>query len=187
MSHAWQDGYKRKVQMLRAFLCLDALLANTGVVALLLAAFLLPLGTGIYVWVPWFAWWIPSLLPLALLAIVLLWVALSSLGAMPRGWQPWALSPRTIWLDKCCIKQSPEEMMLAGVASFGVFLADCDNMVAFISPTYFSRLWWAHGPRPCLCLRLCHCLVLSRSNLILAARQVRVRARHLLPHAQGPP
>ena len=187
MSHAWQDGYKRKVQMLRAFLCLDALLANTGVVALLLAAFLLPLGTGIYVWVPWFAWWIPSLLPLALLAIVLLWVALSSLGAMPRGWQPWALSPRTIWLDKCCIKQSPEEMMLAGVASFGVFLADCDNMVAFISPTYFSRLWWAHGPRPATTSASASASPSLAPNLILAARQVRVRARHLLPHAQGPP
>mmetsp|Transcript_22332 Transcript_22332/g.53511 ORF Transcript_22332/g.53511 Transcript_22332/m.53511 type:complete len:231 (+) Transcript_22332:724-1416(+) len=60
---------------------------------------------------------------------------------MPCAWRPWAWSPRTIWLDKCCIKQSPPEMVLAGVASFGIFLADCDNMVAFISPTYFSRLW----------------------------------------------
>ena len=146
MSHSWQDGYERKVQMLREFLCLDALFAQTGVVALLLAAFLLPLGTGIHVWVHWFPFWAPSLLPLALLALVLLWVALSCVGAMPCAWRPWAWSPRTIWLDKCCIKQSPPEMVLAGVASFGIFLADCDNMVAFISPTYFSRLWC--GPRP---------------------------------------
>ena len=141
VSHAWQDGHERKVQMLRAFLCLDALLAQAGVVALLLAAFLLPLGTGINVWVHSFPWWALSMLPLALLAFVLQWVALSRLGAVPRAWRPWALSPRTIWLDKCCIMQSPPEMMMAGVSSFGVYLADCDNMVAFTSPTYFSRLW----------------------------------------------
>ena len=141
VSHAWQDGHERKVQMLRAFLCLDALLAQAGVVALLLAAFLLPLGTGINVWVHSFPWWALSMLPLTLLAFVLQWVALSRLGAVPRAWRPWALSPRTIWLDKCCIMQSPPEMMVAGVSSFGVYLADCDNMVAFTSPTYFSRLW----------------------------------------------
>ena len=32
-------------------------------------------------------------------------------------------------------------MIAAGVSSFGAFLAKCDNMVAFASPTYFSRLW----------------------------------------------
>ena len=37
--------------------------------------------------------------------------------------------------------QSPPEMTQAGVSSFGAFLAKCDNMVAFASPTYFSRMW----------------------------------------------
>ena len=32
-------------------------------------------------------------------------------------------------------------MIAAGVSSFGAFLAKCDHMVAFASPTYFSRLW----------------------------------------------
>ena len=132
--------------MLRAFLCLDALLAQTAVAAVLLAAFLIPLGAGIAAWVHWFPWWGPSMLPLALLALVLLWVALSHLGAMPRAWRPWARSPRTIWLDKCCIDQSSPEMIAAGTSSFGIFLADCDNMVAFTSSTYFSRLWWATDP-----------------------------------------
>ena len=67
MSHAWQDGHERKVQMLRSFLCRDALLAQITVPSLLLAVFLLPLGTGIYAWLPWFPWWAPSLLPLAVL------------------------------------------------------------------------------------------------------------------------
>ena len=98
MSHAWQDGHERKVQMLRSFLCRDALLARITVPSLLLAVFLLPLGTGIYAWLPWFPWWAPSLLPLAVLALVYLWVALSSAGAVPRAWRPWAMSPRTIWL-----------------------------------------------------------------------------------------
>ena len=142
VSHAWQDGHERKVQMLRAFLCLDALLAQTTVVALLLAVFLLPLGTGVNAWVPGFPFWAPSLLPLALLVLVLLWVELSRAGAMPHAWRPWALSPRTIWLDKCCIDQSSPEMITAGTSSFGTFLAECDNMVAFVSPTYFTRLWW---------------------------------------------
>jgi len=84
VSHAWQDGHQRKVQMLRAFLCLDALLAQTAVAAVLLAAFLFPLGTGISVWVHWFPWWGPSMLPLALLALVLLLVALSRMGAMNK-------------------------------------------------------------------------------------------------------
>ena len=48
VSHAWQDGHERKVQMLRSFLCRDALLAQTTVPSLLLAVFLLPLGAGIY-------------------------------------------------------------------------------------------------------------------------------------------
>ena len=142
VSHAWQDGHERKVQMLRAFLCLDALLAQTTVVALLLAVFLLPLGTGVNAWVPGFPFWAPSLLPLALLVLVLIWVELSRAGAVPHAWRPWALSPRTIWLDKCCIDQSSPEMIAAGTSSFGTFLADCDNMVAFVSPTYFTRLWW---------------------------------------------
>ena len=38
MSHAWQDGHERKVQMLRSFLCRDALLAQITVPSLLLAA-----------------------------------------------------------------------------------------------------------------------------------------------------
>ena len=117
VSHAWQDGHQRKVQMLRAFLCLDALLAQTAVAAVLLAAFLFPLGTGISVWVHWFPWWGPSMLPLALLALVLLWVALSRMGAMPRAWRPWAQSPRTIWLDKCCIDQSSPETIAAGTTA----------------------------------------------------------------------
>ena len=181
--------------MLRAFLCLDALLAQTAVAAVLLAAFLIPLGAGIAAWVHWFPWWGPSMLPLALLALVLLWVALSHLGAMPRAWRPWARSPRTIWLDKCCIDQSSPEMIAAGTSSFGIFLADCDNMVAFASSTYFSRLWWAAKP----CLQAAplapHRLptpVSRHSTQMMRPespwhrpRQVRVRARHLLPYAQG--
>ena len=84
--------------MLRSFLCIHPLLAQTTVPMVLLAAFLLPLGAGIYAWLTWFPWWAPSMLPLALLALVYLWVALSLVGAIPRGWRPWALSPRTIWL-----------------------------------------------------------------------------------------
>ena len=127
--------------MLRGFLCLDALLAQITVATLLLSAFLLPFGTGICVWAPWFPWWGPSLLPLALLAFVLLWAALSCAGAVKRTWRPWAISPRTIWLDKCCIDQSRPETIAAGTSSFGAFLTKCENMVAFASPTYFSRLW----------------------------------------------
>ena len=37
-------------------------------------------------------------------------------------------------------------MIAAGVSSFGAFLAKCDNMVAFASPTYFSRLWCVPAP-----------------------------------------
>ena len=183
--------------MLRAFLCLDALLAQTAVAAVLLAAFLIPLGAGISAWVHWFPWWGPSMLPLALLALVLLWVALSHLGAMPRAWRPWARSPRTIWLDKCCIDQSSPEMIAAGTSSFGIFLADCDNMVAFASSTYFSRLWWANtdpclqAAPPCDPTSYTHRPVSRDSTQIRPEslwhrpRQVRVRARHLLPYAHG--
>ena len=48
--------------MLRSFLCLHALLAQAAITMLLLSAFLLPLGTGIYAWLPWFPWWAPSVL-----------------------------------------------------------------------------------------------------------------------------
>ena len=175
--------------MLRAFLCLDALLAQTAVAAVLLAAFLFPLGAGISVWVHWFPWWGPSMLPLALLALVLQWVALSRMGALPRAWRPWAQSPRTIWLDKCCIDQSSQEMIAAGTSSFGVFLADCDNMVAFTSSTYFSRLWCvadppASKPRPLHPTGLAPCTQ-PGEPVARRTRQVRVRARHLLPYAQG--
>ena len=84
--------------MLRSFLCNQALLGQTTIAMLLLAAIFVPLGAGINAWLPWFPWWAPSMLPLTLAALVYLWVALSLVGAIPRAWRPWALSPRTIWL-----------------------------------------------------------------------------------------
>jgi hypothetical protein len=64
--------------------------------------------------------------------------------------------------DKCCIDQSSPEMIAAGVSSFGAFLARCENMVAFTSPNYFSRLWCVPAPNhppafrfDCPCIPTC--------------------------------
>ena len=81
------------------------------------------------------------MMPLGMLALVLLWVMLSHADVVPPKLRPWAFSPRTIWLDKCCIDQSSRETIAAGTSSFGDFLSKCDVMVAFASPIYFTRLW----------------------------------------------
>merc|ERR1719193_646470 len=78
---------------------------------------------------------------LIVMFLFLLWVFCSILNVIPSRLAPWALSRQTVWLDKCCIDQSSPEMIKAGVYSFDKFLGNCDGMVAFVSPTYFSRIW----------------------------------------------
>ena len=53
-------------------------------------------------------------------------------------------------------------MIAAGVSSFGAFLARCENMVAFTSPNYFSRLWCVPAPNHPPAFRFhCPCIPVS--------------------------
>ena len=144
VSHSWRDGGRRKVQMLREFLFLQALVGRTLVISLVLAVFLLPFGLaldGFFAALPVWAAYVPSAIPLGLLACVLLSTFLSLLGLVPSAMSPWALSTSTIWIDKTGIDQSSPEKTAAGVAAFPRILASCDKFVGLISPGYFRRLW----------------------------------------------
>ena len=144
VSHSWRDDGRRKVQMLREFLFLQSLVGRTLVISLVLAVFLLPFGYaigGFFSALPSWAAYVPSAIPLTLLALVLLSTLLSLLGLMPSTMSPWALSTSTIWIDKTGIDQSSPDKTAAGVAAFPRILASCDKFVGLISPGYFRRLW----------------------------------------------
>ena len=81
--------------MLREFLFLQALVGRTLVISLVLAVFLLPFGLaldGFFAALPVWAAYVPSAIPLGLLACVLLSTLLSLLGLVPSAMSPWALS-----------------------------------------------------------------------------------------------
>ena len=143
VSHAWVDDGRRKVAMLRDHLMLHELLGTLFVSSrAVLALFLLPLGLAVQAQVPGFPSWLPSAAVGAALLLAVAWVGASCVGGcVPAAATPWALSQRTVWLDKCCIDQSSAASIKAGVDSFGGFLDRCDSMIAFVSPAYFSRLW----------------------------------------------
>ena len=161
VSHAWMDEKShpgKKVSMLRSFLCVQSLVARLLVAFGLVAVFLVPLGWAVaaitleaaasgggaarslfrgHV----FGWWWPSAIVLSALAVLLLWIALSLCGVVPSQRAPWALSSTTLWLDKCCVLQDTDETKASGVKSFKRFLGKCDCMIAFVSDSYFKRLW----------------------------------------------
>ena len=144
VSHSWRDSGRKKLQMLREFLCLQAMLGRALVVLPLTACFFIPLGFALES-SPWVGapWWILPAIPAGVLALLLLWMLLSVMGCMPANAVPWAFSTKTLWIDKLCIDQSTPETTAAGVAGFSRFLSKCDRMVALISTSYFSRLWCA--------------------------------------------
>jgi len=141
VSHAWKNDGRRKVQMLREFLCLNQLLGQSSVVCLVLAVFMLPLGLAITSYVPAIPFWLLSLVPLAMLATVLAWMYTSIHGCVASRFAPWAFASSTLWLDKCCICQRTPSTVQAGVNGFKKFLLQCDQLIVFASPEYFTRLW----------------------------------------------
>jgi len=141
ISHAWQDGGERKLEMLREYLCIHGLLGLWPVTFVVLSAFLLPVGFAIESQFNRFPGWILSMSLLLVMFLFLLWVFLSAKNIIPSKFAPWSLSRQTVWLDKCCIDQSSPETISAGTHSFKRFLSKCEGMVAFISPVYFTRIW----------------------------------------------
>ena len=138
--------------MLRKFLVLQALIGRMLVICLVLAAFLLPFGftiVGLPELIPELfpngmpqeVAYVPSAIPLALLAFVVLWTFLSLFSLVPSRLTPWALSTATIWIDKTGINQESSETAAAGVAAFPRILQASDKFVGLISPGYFRRLW----------------------------------------------
>ena len=78
---------------------------------------------------------------MTLFCCLLGWVALSNAGWIASRRAPWALYTTTLWLDKCCVLQDTPETISAGVAGFSRFLGNCNGMIAFVSASYFQRLW----------------------------------------------
>jgi len=141
VSHSWRDRGDRKVAMLREVLFLQDFSARAIVVLVLLAAFVTPLGFPLAAYIPGLYWWVLPAAPLGLLVLLLAWIGIGLLGLLPSAITVWSLSTTTIWIDKLCINQESDETKAAGVAGFKRFLGQCDRMVAFISPSYFTRLW----------------------------------------------
>lgn len=144
VSHAWADEKKypgAKVQLLRSFLFLDYIVATLLVSSLMIGLYAASLGIGITTVAPSFPWWIFSAVVFGSMSLALGWIGISTLGIVSSPYAPWALSPTTLWLDKSCILQETPETIQAGTKSFKRFLSQCDGMIAFVSHTYFSRLW----------------------------------------------
>ena len=143
ISHAWNDDSEHKVEMLQYFLCVHDLLGRAGITLTILALFFFPLGLAIASEVPGFPAWLPSIILWGVLFLLMLWVWLATTcsSGVPVKARPWSWSRQTLWLDKCCINQATPETVQSGVSRFDYFLGCCDGMVAFVSPTYFSRLW----------------------------------------------
>jgi len=144
VSHAWADEKKypgAKVHLLRAFLFLDYMIATLLVSSLMIGLYVTSLGIGIATVAPSFPWWIFSAVVLGALSLAFGWISLSNFGILSSRFAPWAMSPTSLWLDKCCILQESPTTIQAGTKSFKRFLSQCSCMIAFASPTYFSRLW----------------------------------------------
>jgi len=123
------------------FLCLQTLFGRSFVVMPILATFLLPLGLGLHSFWPSFPPYVLPLIPLGLLAAIVAWVLLLQLGVLPPKLTPWSLTPVSLWLDICSLCQDTPETITAGVEGFKRFIDGSNKMVAFVSGSYFARLW----------------------------------------------
>jgi len=141
ISHAWTDPGERKLRMLQEYLCLQDLLGIWMITFLFLAVFSLPVGFAIQSEFKSFPGWALSIVIVIVMLLFLLWVCLSTKNIIPPKFAPWSFSRQTVWLDKCCIDQRTPERVKAGVYSFKRFLDNCNGMVAFVSSTYFTRIW----------------------------------------------
>ena len=75
--------------------------------AVVLAITLIPLGFAVTNLAPAFPWYAPAVTILVLGLSAVLWLALSAADVLPSTHAPWALSPRTLWLDLCATPPPP--------------------------------------------------------------------------------
>ena len=141
ISHAAPDEGERKVPLLREHLCLQNFFGGTFAVVLVLAVFLLPLGFGLQTVWPGFPPYALSCVLLAVVAGMVVWAMVGSVGWLPAWATPWGFTPTVVWLDVCCLYQATPEAIEASVAGIEGFLQKCDKMLALVSAEYFERLW----------------------------------------------
>ena len=137
ISHCWSDEATHpgaKVRLLRNFLSLHPFLAKLTVGCFVVTLFLLPLGLGVYTFVPAFPWWALSAAIVVLYLILCMWAVLSAYDMVSSDYSPWAFAATFIWIDKTCVLQESPETISAGVYKFAHFLTCCDRMIAFASP-----------------------------------------------------
>jgi len=96
ISHAWKDGGKQKLKMLREYLCLQGLLGLWMIALVVLSAFLLPVGFAIESQFNSFPGWILSMGLLLVMILFLLWVFLSIKNIIPSKFAPWSFSSETV-------------------------------------------------------------------------------------------
>ena len=126
---------------LRELCFLQVFMARLVVVGLLLTLILGVCGLAIEEVAPAFPWWTLFASAGTVVATLLTWAVLSVASIVPSRLAPWATSSVLLWIDKCCINQETPETIKAGVDGFGRFLDSSDGMIAFVSRSYFSRIW----------------------------------------------
>ena len=141
VSHSWRDDGARKVAKLRELCFLQVFVARLVVVGLLLTLILGVCGLAIEEVAPAFPWWTLFASAGTVVATLLTWAVLSVASIVPSRLAPWATSSVLLWIDKCCINQETPETIKAGVDGFGRFLDSSAGMIAFVSRSYFSRIW----------------------------------------------
>ena len=141
ISHNWADPGGRKVALLREFLCLQPLLVSLFVSTPLFCLLLMPLGMAVHAALPavGLPWWGFAAVPFTCLILVLTWVAASEAAILPVWLAPWAVQEEAIWIENACVDDAKLNAMMR--SGYNSYLDRCDQMVAFVSPAYFERLW----------------------------------------------
>ena len=112
VSHSWSDDGARKVAMLREFLCLQTLLGRLLVVAPMMAFAMAAPGFALASISGSLPWWTISAVPMAVVLLIITWVLLATMEAIPSCYAPWALSRGTLWIEWAARDSSPRPMPL---------------------------------------------------------------------------
>jgi len=138
MSHVRSDQHEMQAMpMVTGFLFVHPFLSHVTAVLMTIGMFMIPLGAAIAIEVPSIPFWLLSVLVGVLLMIIWTWVLLAMhTSVVPQWMRPWALSQRTLWIDKYCMNHNS----LSGMCSIGYCIAQSSNLIAVINDDYFTNL-----------------------------------------------
>ena len=135
------QGEAQAMPMVSDFLFVHTFTSHVTSVCIVIGLFMVPLGAAVTSEVPSIPFWLLSALVGGLLVLVWIWVLLSKhTSLVPQQMRPWALSQRTLWIDRYCIDHSS----LTGMCSIGRCISKSNNMIVVANDEYFTNLLCVH-------------------------------------------